>query len=49
MTVELWSEILSRLTPNAPVDLDDLLGAEVEVSPVLAGSGHASEGGERHG
>ncbi len=42
MTVEFWSEILSRLTPNAPVDLDDLLGAEVEISPVLTGSGNAT-------
>ena len=42
MTIESWSAILSRLTPNAPVDLDDLLGAEVRLSPVLAGNGDAT-------
>lgn len=39
MTVELWNSILSRLTPNAPADLDDMLGAAVKFSPVLEGFG----------
>ncbi|MGI9393529.1 MAG: hypothetical protein ACR2OY_02685 [Boseongicola sp.] len=42
MTDEAWSEILSRLTSNAPVDLDDLLGAETESSPILENHGNAA-------
>lgn len=42
MTSDTWNAIMSRLTPNAPVDLDDLLGAEAEMPPALDSSGNAT-------
>jgi len=41
MTVEHWSAVLSRLTQNAPIDLDDQLGADVQFSPALESFGNA--------
>ncbi len=41
MTAETWSAVLSRLTPNSPVDLDDLLFDEAQGSSVLESFGNA--------
>jgi hypothetical protein len=45
MTDETWSAVLSRLTPNAPADLDDLLFDEAQDSPVLECFGNAKSPG----
>jgi hypothetical protein len=41
MTVEHWSVVLSRLTLSAPIDLDDQLGAEVQLPPGIENFGNA--------
>jgi len=41
MTDETWSAVLSRLTPDTPEDLDDLLFDRAQSSPVLECFGNA--------